>query len=492
MAQTEPGLPPAPTDAKPELPPLNYESLGEKLPTIAWTEESLVPVTSAGGSSQTTETRPLEEITAFLSNKKTSIQGEAEVKPMMTFQETVFAAPLLALIEEQKFVAPTTVQSVAWPLAMEGKDVVAIACTGSGKTLAYLMPLLHHISKQPPVVAGQGPVGLVLVPTRELAKQIAFDCNKYGKTVDVRTVCLYGGNGRQFQMKDLEVMPQLVVATPGRLLDFLENGVTNLKRCSFLVVDEGDRMMDMGFGPQLKKVLSQIRPDRQCFMCTATWPSTLVELANEYLKSPVYVNVGSVEYPLNPKIKHEVKVVEAENKLSTLVDLLKAHEGKRVLVFVDTKAACDSLGDELKAQGVDAVCLHGQKSTKDRMGALLDFRAGRKLVVIATDVASRGIDIRDLELVILFDFPRRLEDYVHRIGRTARGERSGTAISIFTKDNAKSAQMLVKVLEEAGQTVPRELRRMIRKPKTEGEAQDGKENEKPRRRRRSRSREADN
>ena len=474
--------------AKPELPPLDFENLGNNLKLIEWSSETLVPVTKDFSLSSATSSRPLEEISNYLTSLKTSVQGEEKLKPILTFEEAELPAAITAQFESSKFTGPTAIQSVAWPAALSGRDVIAIACTGSGKTLAYLLPLLVHISKQPAPGMGQGPIGIVIVPTRELAKQIVFDCNRFGKALDIKTVCIYGGNGRQFQIKDLEVCPQLIVATPGRLLDFLEAGVIVLKNCSFVVVDEGDRMMDMGFSPQLKKILSQVRPDHQCFMCTATWPTSLCELSSEYMETPVHLNVGSVEYPLNPNITQQIKIVEAEDKVQTLVGILKPLKEKRVLVFVDTKTSCDTLVEELKTAEITAVALHGQKSTKDRMSALLDFRAGRSLVVVATDLASRGIDIRDLEYVVLYDFPRRIEDYVHRIGRTARGNGKGTAISLFTKDNAKSAQILVKVLEDAGQNVPRELRRMIRKPKPDGA--EG-ENTKPRRRR-SRSREANN
>lgn len=486
---------PSADPSKPELPPLNFETLGDTLKEIAWDSENLVPVALSYSQTDLCKNRQNSEISQFLENSKTLVQGHEEIKPILSLSEAGLPENLVTIFETSKIVAPTTIQSVAWPVALAGKDVIAVACTGSGKTLAYLVPLMIHITMQPPVEQGQGPVGIILVPTRELAKQITFDCNKYGKCLDIRTVCIYGGNGRQFQMKDLETIPQLIVATPGRLLDFLENGVLSLKRCSFIVVDEGDRMMDMGFGPQLKKVLSQIRPDRQCFMCTATWPSTLSDLANEYMHTPALLNVGSVEYPTNPNISHEIKVVESEAKLDTLIEILTPLKEKRVLIFVDTKSSCDALVEELKSKEMPAVGLHGQKSTKDRMSALLDFRAGRSLIVVSTDVASRGIDIRDLEHVVIYDFPKRLEDYVHRVGRTARGTNKGTAVSLFTKDNSKSAPMLVKFLEDAGQKVPRELRRMIRKPKpAEGEegAENGdKENSRPRRRR-SRSRDANN
>ena len=479
-------------EAKPELPPLNFETLGDTLKEISWDSENLIPVSQTYSQPEACKNRNTAEIDQFLSTSKTMIQGQETLKPILSLTEGGLPENLITIFETSKISSPTTIQSVAWPVALSGKDVIAVACTGSGKTLGYLVPLLMHITMQPPIEAGQGPIGIILVPTRELAKQITFDCNKYGKCLEIRTVCIYGGNGRQFQMKDLEVMPQLVVATPGRLLDFLENGVINLKRCTFVVVDEGDRMMDMGFGPQLKKVLSQVRPGRQCFMCSATWPNTLSELSNEYMNSPVLLNVGSVEFPTNPNIVHDVRVVESENKLTSLIEILKPLKEKRVLIFVDTKAACDALVEELKSNEVQAVGLHGQRSTKDRMTALLDFRAGRSLVVVSTDVASRGIDIRDLEYVVLYDFPRRMEDYVHRIGRTARGSGKGTAISLFTKDNAKSAATLIKMLEDCSQKIPRELRRMVRKPKVEGEQEaDGKENSRPRRRR-SRSRDDGN
>ncbi|CAG9316624.1 unnamed protein product [Blepharisma stoltei] len=461
-------------NAKPQLPPLNYDTLGEKLQPIDWDSETLVPIIS-----KTFElTLSQEEVTNFFAQNTSIVKG-TEVKPMLSFTELGFPEAVTAQFEACKFAKPTSVQSLMWPTALSGKDIIGIACTGSGKTLSYILPALLHITAQQPIQPGQGPIVLILAPTRELAKQIIFETNRFGKSLEIRSVCLYGGNGRQFQMKDLEALPQLVVATPGRLLDFLECGAINLKRTSLIVVDEGDRMLDMGFAPQLRKILSQARPDRQTITCSATWPSTLEELSKEFMKDPVEIHIGKEGgVTANHNITQVINVVDSEEKIEKLIEVIKPLAEKRILIFVDTKAECDTLAAELTAKEVKVATLHGDKSMKDRMTALLDFRAGRNFVVISTDLASRGLDVKDLDYVICYDFPKRIEDYVHRIGRTARGMNKGTAISFFTKDNAKSAQQLIQVLEEAQQNVPRELRRLARKPKGEGEqAEEGQEGE---------------
>ncbi|CAG9327354.1 unnamed protein product [Blepharisma stoltei] len=462
-------------NAKPQLPPLNYETLGEKLQQIDWNSETLIPVVSKAFES----TLSLEDINNFFTQNASVVKG-SEIKPIISFAEFGFPEAITALFEASKFIQPTPIQSLMLPSALGGKDIIGIACTGSGKTLSYVLPALIHITNQQPIQPGQGPIALILAPTRELAKQIIFEANRFGKCLEIRSVCLYGGNGRQFQMKDLEVLPQLVVATPGRLLDFLECGAINLKRTSYIVVDEGDRMLDMGFAPQLRKILSQARPDRQIIACSATWPNTLEELSKEFMKDPIEIHIGKEGgVTANHNITQVINIVDSEEKMDKLVEIVKPLTEKRILIFVDTKAQCEILSSELESKEIKSATLHGDKSMKDRMTTLLDFRAGRNFIVIATDLASRGLDVKDLDYVICYDFPKRIEDYVHRIGRTARGTSKGTAISFFTKDNAKCAQNLIQVLEEAQQNVPRELRRMMRKPKGEAPEEGEEGEEKP-------------
>jgi len=414
------------------LPPLDFEKLGSSLDPINW------------------ETQELKQIQKLPSVPKDSLSSFAQ------FHESI-----LAELENSKFSEPTEIQASCWGPISEGKDLVGVAATGSGKTLAYLLPGLTHVHSQNPLEPGEAPIMLVLSPTRELAKQIVFECNKFGKGMDIKCVCLYGGNGRKFQMKDLEVNPQVVVATPGRFLDFLENGIVNLKRASYLVIDEADKMLDMGFEQQLTKILSQARPDRQTLMWTATWLETLNSIAESFMKDPKYVHIGNSKLSVNQMITQEVRCVE--DKFSALLETLEPLQETRVLIFCDTKAACEELADNLKDRNYKVATLHGQKSQKERMEALLDFRAGRTYILVSTDLASRGLDVRDLENVVIYDFPRRMQDYVHRIGRTARGGRKGRAVVLFTSENSRSAQEFVELLEEAGQEVPSELKTLAQK-----------------------------
>ena len=252
-----------------------------------------------------------------------------------------------------------------------------------------------------------------------------------------------------------------MIATPGRLIDHLESGVTNLRRVTYLVLDEADRMLDMGFEPQIRKIVSQIRPDRQTLMWSATWPKEVQILARDFLQDPYQVTVGSTELRANIMIRQIVEVVSDFEKYGRLSHHIREfNDGSRVIVFVETKKGCDQLTRSLRMEGYPATAIHGDKSQEERDEALLDFREGRAPILIATDVAARGLDVKDIRIVINFDMPNGIEDYIHRIGRTGRAGARGVAVSFFTEKVARYAKDLVTILIEANQEVPPKLEQM--------------------------------
>jgi len=314
---------------------------------------------------------------------------------------------------------------------------------------------------------------LVLAPTRELAVQIQNECNRFGSSTRIKNTCVYGGVPKGPQIRDLSRGVEICIATPGRLIDFLENGKTNLRRVTYLVMDEADRMLDMGFEPQIRKIVSQIRPDRQTLMWSATWPKEVQSLASEFLEKYIQVNVGSTELRANPHIKQEFEFVEAFDKQRLLMKILgKRMDGSRTLIFCETKRGCDAITRMLRQDGYPALAIHGDKGQQERDWVLAEFKSGRSPLMVATDVAARGLDVPEIKLVINFDMPRELEDYVHRIGRTGRktkkGYNEGTSISFFCSDNYKMARPLVALLDEAKQPVPDQLRKYAAMPVTKG------------------------
>lgn len=304
-----------------------------------------------------------------------------------------------------------------------------------------------------------------MLPTRELAQQVEEEAKKFGAAMRVRSCAVYGGAPRMQQKRDLEAGAEIVVGCPGRLLDFIQSGVTNMRRVSFLILDEADRMLDMGFEPQIRKICGQMRRERQTLMYSATWPKEVRRLAEDFLNMPRMITIGGEgdELVANKNILQKVEVVEEWDKPAKFTQFMeKAYAGKVVksIVFTDTKRACDYLAQELGKRGWPVAPIHGDKDQRQRDSVLRDFRAGRIPILIATDVAARGIDITDIEYVINYDFPQTIEDYVHRIGRTARGERSGTAYSLLTKEHSRCVRQLIEVMERSDQEVPNEVREL--------------------------------
>lgn len=256
------------------------------------------------------------EVEQFRRSKEITVDGHDVPHPIQHFHEASFPDYVMQGIENQGYDSPTAIQAQGWPIAMSGKDMVGIAQTGSGKTLAYILPAIVHINNQQPISRGDGPIVLVLAPTRELAQQIQQVANEFGSTTYVRNTCIFGGAPKGPQARDLERGVEIVIATPGRLIDFLEKGTTNLQRCTYLVLDEADRMLDMGFEPQIRKIIEQIRPDRQTLMWSATWPKEVRKLASDFLNDYVQINIGSLQLSANHNILQIVDVCQEHEKES--------------------------------------------------------------------------------------------------------------------------------------------------------------------------------
>ncbi|KAI0049001.1 DEAD-domain-containing protein [Auriscalpium vulgare] len=406
--------------------------------------------------------RTEREIEEFRNTHEIRVQGRGIPRPVSSFDEVGFPDYLMTSIKAQGFPSPTPIQCQAWPMALSGRDVVAIAQTGSGKTISFALPAMLHINAQPLLNPGDGPIALVLAPTRELAVQIQQECTKFGSNSRIRNTAIYGGAPKGPQIRDLQRGVEVVIATPGRLIDMLETQKTNLRRVTYLVLDEADRMLDMGFEPQIRKIIGQIRPDRQTLMFSATWPKDVQKLANDFLKDMIQCNIGSMELTANHNIKQLVEVCsdfEKRTKLIKHLDQISA-ENAKVLIFVGTKRVADDITKYLRQDGWPALAIHGDKEQRERDWVLGEFKAGRSPILIATDVASRGLDVKDVGYVINYDFPNNCEDYIHRIGRTGRAGMKGTSFTYFTTDNAKSARDLVAILREAKAEVPPALEEM--------------------------------
>lgn len=404
--------------------------------------------------------RSIEEIQQFYDEHKITLQGRDIPRPVFTFDESGFPPAILAEMRKQGWQKPTPIQAQGWPMALSGRDVVGIAQTGSGKTASFLLPAIVHIAAQPRLKRGDGPICLVLVPTRELAQQVLTVAQQLAHVVAMRSAVCYGGAPKGPQARDLQNGAEICIATPGRLLDFLNAKTTNLQRCTYLVLDEADRMLDMGFEPQIRKINDQIRPDRQTLMWSATWPDEVKKLARDFLKDYIQVNIGALELHANPNIEQRVMVVQEYEKERHLIDFLYTINGARTIVFTETKKKADNLQRSLKRLQFACGVMHGDKAQAEREAVLAQFRSGQAAILVATDVAARGLDIDDIAYVVNYDFPNQVEDYIHRIGRTARSNKTGTSLTFFTEKNIRLAKELVNVLSEASQLVPPQLMMM--------------------------------
>ncbi|KAL5448596.1 ATP-dependent RNA helicase dbp2 [Paraphaeosphaeria minitans] len=441
-------------------------NLGDGLQTQNWDLETMPKFEKSFYKEDPAVTnRDETEVAAFRKEKEITVQGKNVPRPVTTFDEAGFPSYVMSEVKAQGFPHPTAIQSQGWPMALSGRDVVGVAETGSGKTLTYCLPAIVHINAQPLLAPGDGPIVLILAPTRELAVQIQQEISKFGKSSRIRNTCVYGGVPKGPQIRDLARGVEVCIATPGRLIDMLEAGKTNLRRVTYLVLDEADRMLDMGFEPQIRKIIGQIRPDRQTCMWSATWPKEVRQLASDYQKDFIQVNIGSMELSANHRIQQIVEVVtdfEKRDRMSKHLETIMNDKDNKVLVFTGTKRVADEITRFLRQDGWPALSIHGDKQQNERDWVLDQFKTGKSPIMVATDVASRGIDVRNITHVLNYDYPNNSEDYVHRIGRTGRAGAKGTAITFFTTENSKQARDLVGILTESKQQIDPRLHEMAR------------------------------
>lgn len=367
----------------------------------------------------------------------TAIPAPAPAAP--SFQSLGIQPTFLKMLDQRKITVPTPIQVRAIPIALQGSDVVGIAQTGTGKTLAFGLPLLQRLEK--------GGRALIILPTRELAQQVDESLAPFAATMGIRTAVFIGGASMYMQRQMLKRNPRILIATPGRLNDHLEQRTVTLREVSVLVLDEADRMLDMGFKPQIERILQHVPKERQTMLFSATMPQEIMRLATVHMRSPLRIEVAPAGTAAD-KVEQELFVVRREQKLFLLASLLTEHKGT-ILVFSRTKHGAKKITKAIQQMGHTAAEIHSNKSLAQRREALYGFKSGRYRILVATDIASRGIDVSNIEVVLNFDLPDDPSDYVHRIGRTARAGKKGLAISFATPDQAKDI---------------REIERLIRTP----------------------------
>lgn len=363
----------------------------------------------------------------------------AALEAASSFADLDLSREILQAVTELGYTTPTPIQKQAIPLVLSGRDLLAQAQTGTGKTAAFALPLLQRM--QPHANTSASPArhpvrALVLAPTRELAIQVHDSIKAYGKYLPLRSAVVYGGVGMDAQEAALRAGVEILVATPGRLLDHAGNKTLQLNQVQFLVLDEADRMLDMGFLPDLKRILALLPKQRQTLLFSATFSDEIIRLAQNYLSNPLKVEVARRNTAAET-VEQVVHKVGEDDKLDALLDVVRARGLPQALVFTRTKLSADKLGRRLQRRGVDAAVIHGDKAQVDRITALDGFKQGRVKLLVATDIAARGLDIVELPCVINYELPYSPEDYVHRIGRTGRAGASGLAISLVCPEEDK-------------------------------------------------------
>ncbi|MDQ0516877.1 DEAD/DEAH box helicase [Kaistia geumhonensis] len=361
------------------------------------------------------------------------------------FADLALAEPLLRALGAAGLVTPTPIQAEAIPALLEGRDMLGIAQTGTGKTAAFGLPLLQHLARRAEGLQPKSVRALILAPTRELAMQIDEELRKFGRFLGIRHALVFGGVGHTPQIRALEKGVDILVATPGRLLDHLDSGVVKLDRVQYLVLDEADRMLDMGFVRDVMKIVGRLPEERQSLLFSATMPAEVAQLSKRILKDPLRVEV-TPEVVTVERIDQRLYHVPAGEKRGFLVDLLSDETMRRVIVFTRTKHGADRVAQHLSKARIETLALHGNKSQGARQKALAGFKDGSLRVLVATDIAARGIDVSDVTHVVNFDLPDEPEAYVHRIGRTARAGREGVAYSLFDAGESQRLKAIERLI----------------------------------------------
>eukprot|EP00929_Paragymnodinium_shiwhaense_P046009 TRINITY_DN2344_c0_g1_i4.p1 TRINITY_DN2344_c0_g1~~TRINITY_DN2344_c0_g1_i4.p1 ORF type:complete len:496 (+),score=133.33 TRINITY_DN2344_c0_g1_i4:78-1565(+) len=396
-----------------------------------------------------------------------------------------FPKGLMSFLYEAGFKAPTPIQAYTWPALCDGSDVIGVAKTGSGKTLGFLLPGYIRVKREEKDAGNlkhSGPLMAILAPTRELCLQIYQESEKFGAPAMISTACCYGGAPKGNQAQNLWRGPHCVVATPGRMIDFLSDGTLKLGWCNYLVLDEADRMLDMGFLPQINNILPYLRQDasspRQTAFFTATWPQEVQSIASSLTRDPTHIQVGSSGHSSNSDIRQHVhKVWTPSDKWlwmeQTLFPLLRTSDGS-ALIFANTKRTCQEMFWKLKSAGAPVAQLHGDMSQGEREESLWHFRAGKVKVMVATDVAQRGLDIKNVQVVVNYDPPNNMEDYIHRIGRTGRAGEKGDAYTFLGPNDGQIARQIQMQMQKAGQQATKDLEDLANGANSYGEGKGGK------------------
>uniref|UniRef100_A0A8C9W4P2 Probable ATP-dependent RNA helicase DDX46 n=1 Tax=Scleropages formosus TaxID=113540 RepID=A0A8C9W4P2_SCLFO len=392
-----------------------------------------------------------------------TVKGKGCPKPIKTWVQCGISMKILNALKKHNYEKPTPIQAQAIPAIMSGRDLIGIAKTGSGKTIAFLLPMFRHILDQRPLEESEGPIAVIMTPTRELALQITKECKKFSKPLGLRVVCVYGGTGISEQIAELKRGAEIIVCTPGRMIDMLganSGRVTNLRRVTYVVLDEADRMFDMGFEPQVMRIVDNIRPDRQTVMFSATFPRAMEALARRILSKPIEVQVGGRSVVCSDVEQHVI-VIDEDSKFLKLLEILGHYQEKgSVIIFVDKQEHADALLKDLMKASYPCMSLHGGIDQYDRDSIINDFKNGACRLMVATSVAARGLDVKQLILVVNYSCPNHYEDYVHRAGRTGRAGNKGYAYTFITEEQARYAGDIIKALELSGSQVPSELEQL--------------------------------
>ncbi|XP_078126520.1 ATP-dependent RNA helicase DDX42 isoform X1 [Sander vitreus] len=386
------------------------------------------------------------------------VSGAAPPKPCTSFAHFNFDEQLMHQIRKSEYTQPTPIQCQGVPIALSGRDMIGIAKTGSGKTAAFIWPMLVHIMDQKELEAGEGPIAIIVCPTRELCQQIHAECKRFGKAYSLRSVAVYGGGSMWEQAKALQEGAEIVVCTPGRLIDHVKKKATSLQRVSYLVFDEADRMFDMGFEYQVRSVASHVRPDRQTLLFSATFRKKIERLARDILVDPIRVVQGDIG-EANEDVTQMVEMLPSStDKWGWLTRrLVEFTSSGSVLIFVTKKANCEELATNLTQEGYSLGLLHGDMDQSERNKVISDFKKQNLPVLVATDVAARGLDIPSIRTVVNYDVARDIDTHTHRIGRTGRAGEKGVAYTLLTNKDTTFAGDLVRNLEGANQAVSKEL-----------------------------------
>ncbi|KAK6166936.1 hypothetical protein SNE40_023532 [Patella caerulea] len=399
-----------------------------------------------------------EQVNELRNKLSIKVSGLEPSKPVCSFGHFGFDEVLLAAIRKSEYTKPTPIQAQAIPVALSGRDIIGIAKTGSGKTAAFLWPMLIHIMDQKELEPGEGPIGLILAPTRELSQQIYQEAKKFGKIYNINVVCAYGGGSMWEQTKACQEGAEIIVATPGRLIDLIKKKSTNLERVTYLVFDEADRMFDMGFEPQVRSIANHVRPTRQTLLFSATFRKRIEKLARDILGDPVRIVQGEIG-EANEDVTQYIEVLPpGPAKWSWLVKRIVGFttDGS-VLIFVTRKSNSEELAANLRARDLSLGLLHGDISQSERNEIISSFKKKEFPILVATDVAARGLDIPHIKTVVNYDIARDIDTHTHRIGRTGRAGEKGTAYTLITNKDKEFAPLLVRNLEGANQFVPPSL-----------------------------------